>query len=781
MDRKKIKKSLQKIEKEVDDFHLHLQEFLPQLPEVIEAEYTHGPSEFGADFILTTQHKTTGLSYVGVVVKVGTITKTISHKVIEQIKECVAVSRPMGNGKRYGRLNEVWVITTGRFTNNAKIMIAENHHTGVHFIDGEQLAGLMAERKYSLNSELPTSVAICLTKQLNLADKLKNESVGHGLINADQIFIDQQVYKLDHRRQYAKHKRNQRQDQKQKPISIESALKQNTSLMIHGNPGSGKTRMLQRILSHYASDEQYESTQAIPIFTKCKEIQEKHEGKISNLIEKFREEHNLNDDTSSLYTVIIDGIDECGLTRDEKLKHIKEWRSSAFKGTEREGKIYRLIFASRDHFYDESIDNLPIYKIAPLSEKDVIHAIKKNLQKIDAVDRIIRDVQTSDIFRSLSENPLAVIILVNLLNASEGHHELPANLTELFLKYSEWTLGRSDPEVDETTKQKRYLAATKILSNIARYMVDNNISQMNQDEALFFFKDYLDNRNLSIDVQEMFKYITDRSDLLYVDDGVFQFRHRTISEFFYALSYSDKDIDDTGEAVFDIKWVNILYFHVGLQKDCSELISKISAIRPSHESGKIMKSINMSNILLAGYASPNDAIQKALEDIFMDTAKYLNDVINGRVAHSGFSTVSVMRTLSFFRIIMDNYYSRYFFRQAIEDSMIKIEELDTPDSIKATALFLLNLPYSRISEEKIFDSMIKNMGKNKIPLHIRLAIGHEADFLSDADSNLKNYVRAIKKSISKPDMKHRDTIEPLYHKQIGLLYNKKSSEKEKNK
>ena len=49
---------------------------------------------------------------------------------------------------------------------------------------------------------------------------------------------------------------------------------------------------------------------------------EKHGKKIQNLIGSFETENNLTNSDNIYYMIIIDGIDECGLSYDERLKTI---------------------------------------------------------------------------------------------------------------------------------------------------------------------------------------------------------------------------------------------------------------------------------------------------------------------------------------------------------------------------------------------------------------------------------------------------------------------------
>lgn len=769
MEIQEIQKALGALKKEVSDLHPHLGAFLGKLPNVVDVKHTHGATEYGADFILTEKHDVEGTNYIGVVAKIGNITKKDESTVSSQIKECFNVSRPVDDGKHKSRIDKVWVIFTGNMSNNVREVLCSEPRPGVTFIDGLRLAQLMCEYKYVFNSDISSSVSVCLLKQENIAKNLKNQSVG---LIPSAIYIDQKVIKLEHSQYRSKTLRTKRT--KREKTSIENAIKNNQYLLIYGDAGAGKSKMLYNILSHYARQDVYKKTQAIPIFASCKKIEDNHGGKISNLITSFREEHKLTDDKKSSYVIIVDDIDEMAISRDERVEYIKKLRKDAFQ--QNEMTVHQLVFASRDYFEDKSID-IPIYKIAPLSGKEIVSVIKENLSHLNTVHRIIQDVSKSEIFKSLQENPLATVILISLLKDKRSNQELPGNLTELFLKYTECSLGRWDENVPETTKQQRYEASRKILSNIAKYMIDNGCSQLNAEQAKSFFSKYLNSRRLNVSAKDLFNYVVEESNLLYLDENekIFRFRHRVICEFFYALQFSEEYIDHHEEHIFDIKWNNILFFYVGIQKDCSSLLKKISGIKPRHESGVIMKSVNMSNILLAGYASSYDSINGVLKDVFIDAAEYLEGVINRKIESPRLSELPIMHLLFIFRVMMDYEYSRNFFKESIDQNMLDIHDINMPDNIKATALFLLNMPYRTLGGGNIFEDLIDSIGRNRIPIHIQLAIKHESDFMEEEITGAK--LRKFSKYMNRKLHNAGNEITSLYDKSIKSIGEIKKLEK----
>ena len=140
-----IEKQLSSLKSEVEDLHPHLRGFFAKISGIGHVEYTHGPNEWGADFILTKQDNITDeIRYVGVIVKNKAITQNDVDEITKQIRECVTIERSINNGANKVRMNDVWIIANGSITNNAKEKIGKSDPMpGVTYIDRKRLASMM--------------------------------------------------------------------------------------------------------------------------------------------------------------------------------------------------------------------------------------------------------------------------------------------------------------------------------------------------------------------------------------------------------------------------------------------------------------------------------------------------------------------------------------------------------------------------------------------------------------------------------------------------------------
>ena len=86
-------------------------------------EYTHGPDEKGADFVIERHDDSIGAtSFIGVVAKCDKILQSFAE-VERQIDEC-GHARLIKGGIQSVRLPEVWVVTTKNVSQNAKEKIS---------------------------------------------------------------------------------------------------------------------------------------------------------------------------------------------------------------------------------------------------------------------------------------------------------------------------------------------------------------------------------------------------------------------------------------------------------------------------------------------------------------------------------------------------------------------------------------------------------------------------------------------------------------------------------
>lgn len=347
---------------------------------------------------------------------------------------------------------------------------------------------------------------------------------------------------------------------------------------------------------------------------------------------------------------IIDGVDEKTFdfqTQLEKINYII--------GQAKDIDTYKLLFATRPLGFLEGKNSFDIvvnkYELKPLSISHVLDFFKTFCSKAGISSRILEDIKKSQIFKQLPKSPIATILLANLIN--ENGQDLPSNLTELYSKYLELMLGRWDIKKG-LNSEKEYEAAKSVICNIARYFIENDLQQISKQECFEFFTDFLNKRNLGLEAKTLFLRTLERSGILCINrenDSVY-FKHRTFCEYLFASgALNNKFKISIDNKIFNYYWRNIYFFYIGLLKDCEETLNEMLNVNPESDIERFLRTIYMSDYLLAGYASPYFVVEKALPKIFCEAAD-LQEHILAKKIDTPMSKMSPVELLWFFQAIL---------------------------------------------------------------------------------------------------------------------------------
>src|SRR5690348_6553249 len=196
MDRKERREILEKLESEVKNLHPLLADLFPKLENIKNVEYTHGPDEMGADFVLEKYDPTLStIVYVGVIAKIGKIHQNLDE-IERQIKEC-QIKRYTRNGSREITLNEIWVVTNGNVTENAKQKINHNFSSSsIHFISGENLVDWIDRYTPYYWHSLPTLVGNYLLTTWNRNKEL-DQQLNLITPGKESFFVDLDIRRID--------------------------------------------------------------------------------------------------------------------------------------------------------------------------------------------------------------------------------------------------------------------------------------------------------------------------------------------------------------------------------------------------------------------------------------------------------------------------------------------------------------------------------------------------------------------------------------------------------
>jgi len=757
-------KKLSLITDEVNHLHPLLSKLLPKLPNVIKVEYTHGQSEMGADFVVAKNNDIFGVTeYIGVIAKIGKVVQNFTD-IERQIDEC-NVPRPVFGGKEKARLVEVWVIVTEHITKGAQEKIYDKFSTRkINFIDGKTLEkwidNLLPNYWYDASLEVGEYLNI-----LHVRNSEIDNSLSLVQLIDENFYIEQDIYdfpRLDYR---IKHKRLQK---KANRVDIYDVLQNNKFVLIEGGMGAGKSKLLRKLVDHYTRPEIYAESNIIPIITTFKELHDDYKGNIAELMQnKLGNQlyHELGNSTS---LVLVDGFDEKNLQADQQIEALK-----SIDKIIKDNDMVRVAVTSRylkglDQS-NELEDDISRVEIRPLSLSKTVEFVSKICSELNMSKRIIEDLKRSPLFRELPKSPISAILLAKLLN--ENSKDIPSNMTELYSKYTEYVLGRWD--IDKGLQsQKEYQALDNIMSELSRYLIDNELTALSIEEVKISFNAYLKKRNLDINGDDLFNKMVDRCDIVIIDNDryTFSLKHRTFIEYFYAKAMIKNNGFNIDNRIYSPYWMNTFYFYLGIQKDCPDVLKAMLELKASSEPEKWLKIVNMPNYLLAAYTTPYEIVSEGVYNLIIEASNLYNDIVNGNLL-SPFSSLPRMHILYIMQRIIRETFSYEFFKSAIEDAALRVNESEFGNDIKAYSLFFLNVAYIDLGAEQSFDFMLREMTE-PLPIDVALAFRHESDKLKEYTTLMKKQDKRISKTL-KHNSSLRAMVNKMYDTPITIIESKK--------
>ena len=535
MDRTEKINRLSEIKDEVGVFHRLLKNLLPKIPNITNVTYTHGPTEKGADFVQAKREEIVGDNiYVGVIAKVGRIHMDFQD-VLRQVDECSMKRYALG-GKKKIDISEIWVMTNDSVTTIAQEKIHEKFRDKkILFIEGERVVDLIEKYLPNYWYDFSAEAGAYLNELWLSNDKIDREL---NLIKSctKKIYIEQDIFP---RAQFEKKKKG-----KKRKIDIVQEIAAKKMILIEGGMGSGKSKLLRKLVDYFATGVHFAKHRIIPIPANYKELIDDYKIDIDKFLnKKVGAEVIKNAESGTTFLLLIDGVDEKNVGVDQELKQLNDVVEMILK----KGNV-KAIFTSRRMIGIQENQNLnqhmDVYELGYLTTNKIIDFLNAFCSEMNVSKKIIQDIKKSSLFKELPRSPIAAILLANLIN--ENQKEIPSNLTELYSQCMELMLGRWDAEKGLQTL-KEYEVADRILMNIAEHLIDNNLSYLSVPEAEDFFKHFLKDRNIEVDALDLFKKVMERSGVLIKDSikDTISFKHRTFLEFFYAkqMAVIDTELD----------------------------------------------------------------------------------------------------------------------------------------------------------------------------------------------------------------------------------------------
>jgi hypothetical protein len=348
-------------------------------------------------------------------------------------------------------------------------------------------------------------------------------------------------------------------------IRVQDALKRGeTVILITGDAGSGKTTSLRRLAMILVQQAlQSPNVSPLPVFISATEIASNERRLVevaAEVTQRLTMEgapaFSADDLVAGNLVLLIDAFDEVASA------HERETFLDRLADFTRDYAKCRVIMTSRDHpAVRQAMQRIIFtrFSISPIS----LQQAQKMIERLSR-GKSLDSETTQEILRRLDNihglelNPLLVTVFV--ATTDYARTDIPANITELFKKFTELMLGRWDQSKGIS---QQYQAQVKdfLLCRIGFTIHSRRHVSISLHECRDIIVNDLKDRGLEADIDVLFDEIVHRSGLVRVEDDRLSFRHLLLQEFFAGRGVPSLEFLAT--SVSDYWWMRATVFYFG--------------------------------------------------------------------------------------------------------------------------------------------------------------------------------------------------------------------------
>lgn len=344
-----------------------------------------------------------------------------------------------------------------------------------------------------------------------------------------------------------------------------------SQLLILGEAGSGKSTSLRRLAFSICERSLNAESQAqvkIPILLRANDILNGDFSLLAICIEETirispdKKPCFTNDDlTNGRLLLLVDALDEVG-NNDQRIKVLNVLNEFHIQYPQ-----CKIIMTSREYSFIKELEQLKgyrAYRLIPLDWKQADKIIKR-VQSGKALSQetskeILRRLQD---VHGIELNPLLVTVFVATSDYSKT--DIPANITELFKKYTEMMMGRWD-----TSKglAQQFHAPLKdfLIQKIGFEIHRRRCTSITIEECKEILVFELESRlPKTADIDGLIEEMLYRSGLFRVMGNSVEFRHLLLQEFFAGRAISSADFLQS--IISDEWWQRAIVFYFGQNPD----------------------------------------------------------------------------------------------------------------------------------------------------------------------------------------------------------------------
>ncbi|MGA1825020.1 MAG: NACHT domain-containing protein [bacterium] len=581
------KKKINKLKefKNEETFRFFLMDLLKQMGfKNIQHTHQHGRPEYGKDIIASySQAFDKQEEWYAFIVKKGKIqggTNDI-ETLKNQIKQCFEYKYINIDGRKI-KINKVRVVANDNITNGAISAISSsdsiNIYSNYNFWSNEKLIdyidnyyadfwlpgdSLSKEYKKALSNSIKTESEIkelCITE---LTDNKKKKLL--------DLFID------PHLIEFTKTKDSLTKKFKPQRIKIDDIIKSDHSFVIEGDPGSGKSRLVNTLICKLLESVNMITDNVFPVKLKLNtlnnnnfDIKKSIKDDITRLIPD--EIHQMNFDKFS-FVIFLDSIDEL---YKEEMRLITDQISDLINDVR-----YRFVITARSlenlNFENTTQKIREIY-LQNFNKKQVeLYINRYFFEDMNRGKRLLEVLKASNILAKLPTTPLTITLISILYEDTD--YEIPATLTDIYIDFTNILLGKlmisSKAQFIDLELKKR------IFAYVSYKMLEEKKFEINKDDFINMVKSFLlpKGKGYNLIERENIIRIITNSGLLYIDSNdMVGFKHDSFLEYFasFEIFYVKKNnfkvlIDNFN----DVNWQNSAIFYAGFSKDMPWFIDEL--------------------------------------------------------------------------------------------------------------------------------------------------------------------------------------------------------------
>lgn len=552
---------------------------------------TCGPEEYGKDAIFVETDKFGVHNFTAIQTKKGNINLSGDpsanlHSLIAQVRTALDHPHVCTLSKKKVLPLTVYVIASGKINQGARNYIAEKvDDPRVRFLDRDDLISKIDDQCPELWGGVIADISPYLKALANRVEDLTltldsnpvHSPIGTFVAASDGRFVD---VKLGyHEPSLAKSGGRISESFEYQEISGTQLLTgKSVRVLLLGDAGSGKTTLLIR-LAYLIAKKSISSTKnyQVPIFARAHELVGRadvsHFAALQEIVGKIQDlpttPFTIDDFEEGRIVLMVDGLDELSEAgdRQEVLDFLASFGEMFPKNS--------IALTTRPYTSITKLSGLERYRryrISPLSMDDA----SKMLKGLDGRGRDGDASWRKEILRKLDGmhgielNPLLVTVFA--VSADGEKRDIPANITELFAKFTELMLGRWD---EKKGLSQQYQAKVKdhLLSTFAFQLQAAGDSRFLKSDFVEFARVKLEEMNLSADLDTVISEVVDRSGLLRGEDEL-EFKHHLLQEYFAArgipnLAFVKQVIDQDW-------WRNSVVFYFGGKPDAVHELMEVA-------------------------------------------------------------------------------------------------------------------------------------------------------------------------------------------------------------